>query len=268
MKISALFFTLACVVHAQQLASISANNILMPVIHDRLGIKLKLTAYHDCYLWSSSQPAALSVNSAPNSACDQQDAYVSVLTRIQVEQLIWITAVPQGISSLNSDTSKKELRVEATIREIYKIEILTKQRTIDLETQEELHVRGFDKDGNTFSTLEGVRFLWKCEGVELQLVNLSNSTLEVSDTRLAVEREGFMSDIMLVEGLKIGKGTVTVVLREEGYREPIVAKVQLTVIERFTLFPNLPVFYLPHNSKVLFGLMLVKGNKLRGIQSL
>lgn len=55
------------------------------------------------------------------------------------------------------------LKIEARMSKIYKLEILTKFRTIEVGDTQMLQVQGFDQQGNTFSSLEGVRFDWKIE---------------------------------------------------------------------------------------------------------
>lgn len=65
--------------------------------------------------------------------------------------------------------------------------------------------------------------------------------------------------MMLVKGLKVGKSRILAVLKESHYSE-IMAYVDLNVIEKFTLIPNLPVFYLPSFSFVNFTIFLIKAN--------
>ena len=52
---------------------------------------------------------------------------------------------------------------------------MTKLRTIDVGDVEILEVLGYDKEGNVFSTLEGMRFEWSIQANEtsnLELVSL------------------------------------------------------------------------------------------------
>ena len=66
------------------------------------------------------------------------------------------------------------MKVEAKIAEISKIEIITKSRTLDVGEMQSLEIVGYDKNGNMFSTLEGVKFEWaisKCDNV-LDLVSI------------------------------------------------------------------------------------------------
>ncbi len=66
------------------------------------------------------------------------------------------------------------LKVEAKIAEISKIEIITKSRTLDVGEMQSLEIVGYDKNGNMFSTLEGIKFEWaisKCDKV-LDLISI------------------------------------------------------------------------------------------------
>lgn len=58
---------------------------------------------------------------------------------------------------------------------VHRIEIMTKLRTIDVGDVEILEVLGYDKEGNVFSTLEGMRFEWTIQADQasnLELVSL------------------------------------------------------------------------------------------------
>lgn len=66
------------------------------------------------------------------------------------------------------------LKVEAKIAEVAKIDIITKSRIIDVGDMQALEIVGYDKDGNMFSSLEGVKFEWavsKCDHI-LDLVSI------------------------------------------------------------------------------------------------
>lgn len=55
------------------------------------------------------------------------------------------------------------MRVESKIAKVQKIEILTKLRTIDVGDLSVLEIIGYDKEGNSFSSLEGLRFEWSIQ---------------------------------------------------------------------------------------------------------
>lgn len=53
-----------------------------------------------------------------------------------------------------------------------------------------------------------------------------------------------MTDIIVVRGLKIGKATVVVSVKEKNY-EPMTRSVVINVIEQFTMIPQQPLVLLP-----------------------
>lgn len=65
-----------------------------------------------------------------------------------------------------------------------------------------MHVQAYDSKGNTFTTLEGLRFEWRIgkhdnkPGI-LEMVKFSESGLKVSEKRARLE---FESDIIVVKG--------------------------------------------------------------------
>lgn len=67
-----------------------------------------------------------------------------------------------------AEETGETLKSEVKIAEITRIEIITKTRTIDLEEAQAVEVIGYDREGNAFSTLEGIRFKWslvKCDNI-------------------------------------------------------------------------------------------------------
>ena len=71
------------------------------------------------------------------------------------------------------------LRCESRVAQIHRIEILTKLRTIEVGDIEILEVIGYDEEGNSFSTLEGLRFEWTIRQEDSQ--NLELVTLKVGE---------------------------------------------------------------------------------------
>ena len=118
-----------------------------------------------------------------------------------------------------------------------------------MDTFEELQIIALDKEGNTFSSLEGVRFKWTVQG-KIRIVGFEEAKVKVSPVRRSLDNE---SDLLIVRGLQVGKATVSVELFELGYSN-INSEVELIVIEKFTVQPSGQV-YLPVNSKTKFTLL-------------
>jgi hypothetical protein len=137
------------------------------------------------------------------------------------------------------------MKVEARVARLHRIEIATKLKTIDVGALEELYVRGFDEENNTFSSLEGVRFEWTIqEAGVLDFVSLRETVIKSSELRKELEGPDFMTDIVVARGLRIGKATVIARVREQGYA-PLEQRVVISVIEQFAMIPHHPLFLLP-----------------------
>ncbi len=73
-----------------------------------------------------------------------------------------------------------------------RIEIATKLRTLYIGGYEELQLRGFDIDNNTFSTLEGMRFQWEVTPSNIiEFVPLKSSAIKSTELRKKLEKPGF-----------------------------------------------------------------------------
>ena len=83
-----------------------------------------------------------------------------------------------------------------------------------------LQLFAFDKQGNTFTSLEGLRFKWELQQDNqiLELVPLQNAHLFLPlRTRQLLEKNGFQSDMIVVKALAPGNLKVTATCVEPGY---------------------------------------------------
>jgi nuclear pore complex protein Nup210 len=111
------------------------------------------------------------------------------------------------------------MRVESRIDRVNRIEIITKLKIIDVEALEELQIRGYDEQGNSFSSLEGMRFVWTIIQKEpiLEFVSLKETAIKSSELRKELEGKDFMTDMVVIKGLKTGTAEIRVVIKEKGY---------------------------------------------------
>ena len=72
------------------------------------------------------------------------------------------------------------LKAEARIAKLNQIEILTKVRTIDVGDIQVLEALGFDDQGNSFSTLEGLRFKWELDQSDRILELIQTKVIYIS----------------------------------------------------------------------------------------
>ena len=82
-----------------------------------------------------------------------------------------------------------------------------------------LTVQGYDKEGNVFSSLEGLVFEWKIESGEdiVKIVTLKEAHQRASEIKRGIEYHKQHSDVLLLKGLKSGVATISVRIIEKGY---------------------------------------------------
>lgn len=134
-------------------------------------------------------------------------------------------------------------------------------RSIDVDDINILEVQAFDREGNVFSTVEGLKFQWRIEDnpQSLRIIPIKEAHFKTTKKKLEMERKRLMTDITLLKGLKTGKSTVSVQLIEDDHEDVDKAFIELSVIEPFTLYPNYPIYLLP-NSEFLFGILRIKAD--------
>lgn len=109
------------------------------------------------------------------------------------------------------------LKCESRVADINRIEILTKLRVIDVDNYEVFELIAYDKSGNSFTTLEGVRFEWSIEQSSAlgSFVSFKDSAIKTTKKRMQLEDEGFRSDMAVMTGIKPGTVTVTSNINEK-----------------------------------------------------
>ena len=106
---------------------------------------------------------------------------------------------------------------------------------MNIKEVQRLELFAFDKDENTFTSLEGLRFKWRLEQANniLELVPLVNAKLYLPlRTRENIEKNGYQSDMIVVKALAPGNLKVTATCIEPGY-EFLTDEITISVHERF-----------------------------------
>ncbi len=122
-------------------------------------------------------------------------------------------------------------------------------------------MQAFDSEGNVFSSLEGLRFNWtaKPEGI-LKIVPISSSAVQTSNPRREIEKLGWMSDVVELNGLSTGVVTLSVKIFEPGYEAIEQDVISMHVVESLYLEPELPTYIAPHSELLYILLKRGKGN--------
>lgn len=224
------------------LKNINTLNLLQPTIqdsNDQRAIKYKLQAFNGCYKWRSSNPTVIQIEQIPNE--DDKNcsdiAYVSGVNNKSYPGVIWITATDIETGDV--------LKCEARVAVINRIEILTKLRTIDVGNFEELEILAYDSEGNSFSTLQGMKFEWSIDQKDSlsDFVSYKESSRKASETRESLEMSHFQSDMIVLKGQKTGSVIVNSRQNEKGYQ--VKTSVKIFIIEHFVLNPENEIYTQP-----------------------
>ncbi len=132
-------------------------NLLLPELGDSsrsLPLQL-ITAQGGCYSWTSSAPNALSTTLLEGRAGCSKQAVVQVVRPGAYTSTAYITATDTASESV--------LNIPVRIRRLHKIVIATKSRMMNLREIQKIELFAHDADDNTFTSLEGLRFVWKLE---------------------------------------------------------------------------------------------------------
>ena len=148
------------------------------------------------------------------------------------------------------------VKCECRIADIHKIDILTKLRTINVNDYEVFDLIGYDRAGNSFTTLEGLSFDWKINQKDnlAAFETFKGAGITTSSERMRLERSGYQTDTVVMKGIKPGVVSVEVSPREKSQRvvirltQQLRASVDITIIEPFLVYPDNDFFLLPHTS--------------------
>ncbi|XP_074836605.1 nuclear pore membrane glycoprotein 210-like isoform X2 [Carettochelys insculpta] len=147
------------------------------------------------------------------------------------------------------------LRCDIIVDMINSIEVISRTREIYVEDSPlELTVRALDIEGNTFSSLSGMRFEWniakddEVEGLELsskiRILKYSEAEYSPPDYIVEMETTGKQGDRILVSGVKTGAAVIKVRIQEPAYKKVAAALVRLLVLENIFLIPSYDIYLL------------------------
>ena len=136
------------------------------------------------------------------------------------------------------------LRCDVIVDRIHRLQIVTKTLELFLEeAPEEFSVRGYDDQGNEFSTLEGIVFTWTVEasskkGDNVKFIKFRDSTYALEPTLMELEAKGSQGSKVLLEGVRTGSSKVSVRLASKSYADVPPAEVTVMVVANLFLVPH------------------------------
>lgn len=138
------------------------------------------------------------------------------------------------------------------------------------EAPEEFSVRAYNDQGNEFSTLEGLIFIWNVEsnskkGENVKFIKFRDSTYALEPTLEMMETKGLQGSKVLLEGVRTGSSKVTVRLASKNYADVPPAEVTVMVVANLRIEPH-TAFVMP-GATVDYHAEQMKSNRVRNFEN-
>lgn len=215
---------------------ISDATVLLP--NDAGAAVFTLFGENGCFSFSTDREDLLVLKVAQDLDC------VTAVT-ISVNPLFDRATAQGSVRAIVSAREKNlgaELRSEVYLSSISRLELVTRIRRLSVGEVEAIQIQGFDRFGNTFSTLEGMEFKWDMTRGEpfLENIFLKDTEYSLSQARLGLERLGKQTDLFIVKGNRPGKALISASYANRGGREGQISTnpVHFSVIQPFRVTPS------------------------------
>ncbi|XP_041366942.1 nuclear pore membrane glycoprotein 210-like [Gigantopelta aegis] len=225
----------------------------------------------NCYRWRSTRQdvAQVQLIDSPDGECSNK-AVVYVISK-SAHQMTTVVLAENWVTG-------EILKCNVIVDEISKLLIDTTTRLLYLEdSPEELTVRGYDTEGNIFSSLEGLIFEWSLVSDTetgqavmdahniLRIKRFAESHYTAPHHIATLEQRGLQGDTILVEGIRTGSAKVSTRLKDSQYKSSVpIDDVRIMVIANLMLSP--PEAYVLKHAQVKYLVELLKHNKLTEIK--
>ncbi|XP_075763430.1 nuclear pore membrane glycoprotein 210-like isoform X2 [Pelodiscus sinensis] len=226
---------------------LNVPKVLLP-FSPELRVPFVLEAEGGCYSWYSTRHDTVTIEPIyENGTTCSQKALLSTQST-QATKLSSVVIAEELVTG-------HLLRCDIIVDMINSIEIISRTREIYVEDSPlELTVRALDIEGNTFSSLSGMRFEWSIakdddmEGLELsskiRILKYSEAEYSPPDYIVEMETAEKQGDRILVSGIKTGAAVIKVRIQEPTYKKVAAALVRLLVLENIFLIPSYDIYLL------------------------
>ncbi|XP_021353376.1 nuclear pore membrane glycoprotein 210-like isoform X2 [Mizuhopecten yessoensis] len=268
-------FVAIVIISSTQGARLSDPKILLPyhstvVTNFTLQINItkeELHVHDSCYTWRSTQQEVATVQLV--NSTDGECAFSAVISAVSKS-----SHRKTSIVLAENKVTREVLRCIVIVESLHRFEIQTTTRLLYLEdSPEELTIRGFDEEGNVFSSLAGLRFEWSLESDTsadqdtvidasniLRIIKFSESHYTRPAYIDRLEGRGLQGDMILVEGIRTGSANVKSVIRDRAYKNVVPSVVKIMVIANLMVSPA--EAYVLKYSTVRYTVELIKQNSI------
>eukprot|EP01080_Neovahlkampfia_damariscottae_P011326 gene11326-4138_t len=235
-----VFLNIFCLALSKELR---INEVSALISYNSNGIILEVSGV-ECAQWSITDPSLLKL-----VPVDMNDALCSKKIRVYPNEKL--SSRKSAIVFAKSLESSKTVKCEVFVDHIDRISVLTIDRKMVIGELENLEIQAFDKDGNTFTRLDGLNFEWSTYNPEGQKGALK--LLAVDDTTVNRElrqdlngaKNGFSTQSIIVVGLEVGRVMVSAKISDVFYSHLESAAVPLSVLDKLELDPSRLLWVVP-----------------------
>ncbi|KOX79473.1 hypothetical protein WN51_02738 [Melipona quadrifasciata] len=240
-----IFSILFCLISSASVHRLNVPRVLLPVFNNfAVNFTLEVTD-GACYKWSTSRLDIIQlipINENVERTCSSA-ILIQTITRESTRN----TAIVLAEDANNGQF----LRCDVIVDVIFSLNLVTTTRELYIEeAPEAFEVRAYDEQGNEFTTLAGVEFLWSIDNADkympdskapnaiLRFMTYLESQYETPPTVAALDAIGKKGHIVLLEGIKTGTAKVSVKLPYPEYKHVPPIEVELIVIANLIIIPS------------------------------
>ncbi|XP_050451905.1 nuclear pore membrane glycoprotein 210 [Cataglyphis hispanica] len=224
---------------------LNVPRVLLPVFNNfAVNFTLEVTD-GGCYKWSTSRLDVIQlipINENFDRTCSS-----AVLIQTITRELTRNTAIVLA-EDINSGHF---LRCDVIVDAIFSLNLITTTRELYIEDiPEAFEVRAYDEQGNEFTTLAGIEFLWAIGDTDKRILSDTKSTINVlrfmtyeesqyerPASVAALDSIGKRGHIVLIEGVRTGTAKVSVRLPHSEYKHVPFIELELIVIANLIIIP-------------------------------
>ncbi|EFN86735.1 Nuclear pore membrane glycoprotein 210 [Harpegnathos saltator] len=239
------FLVIICIITISTAHKLNVPRVLLPVFNN-FAVNFTLEVTDDgCYKWSSSRSDIIQlipVNENFERTCSSA-VLIQTITREPTRNTAIVLA-----EDINTGYF---LRCDVIVDAIFSLNLTTTTRELYIEDiPEAFEVRAYDEQGNQFTTLAGIEFLWKIGDADKRIPSDTKSTSKVLRfmtyeesqyerpiSVAALDSIGKRGHIVLIEGIRTGTAKVSVKLPHSEYRHVPPIELELIVIANLIIIP-------------------------------
>ncbi|XP_066600784.1 nuclear pore membrane glycoprotein 210 [Prorops nasuta] len=225
---------------------LNVPRVLLPIFND-FPVNFTLTLSDGgCYKWSTTRLDIIRL--VPIDEDYDKECSSAIIIQTVTREPVRNTAIV-----LAEDINNGEfLRCAVITDAIFSLNVVTTTKELYIEEAPEIfEVRAYDDQGNEFSTLEGIEFMWSIGNTDKYVSQLDNkpndvlkfmtfqeSQYETPPTVVALDAIGKQGHIVLLGGERTGTAKVSVKLPHSEYKHVSPIEVELIIIANLIIIPS------------------------------